>query len=168
MQEQLSFEINSGKLHITDPILEYIPTNFFSLWDLPCLNGKWLVKLKESNEGEYWGNRITDLIVYHDSYDEYNTNYKEINKIKDIGTDTGKCGIYDSSIYPKKDESEKFNNLNSKLLDESFINVMEKGVICETGFGAGMYDINLKFEKKHLMYINIVFINDEIRNKIKK
>lgn len=90
-----SFEIESGKVMISDPCYER------GTWCQGILNnvvkGKWNAYIKESDEKE-WGTRAAELIAVKDGYKLENLTGWNESGIH-VGVDSGQAGIYEDKYY---------------------------------------------------------------------
>jgi hypothetical protein len=175
-----SFEVESGKINITDPC--YKPGTWCGSFDLPAKNGKWLAHINYADYGE-WGIRAASLTVFHEELS--GSRWVAVSKDNvDCGVDSGQLGVFDSKYYQNneigKEQLEKANLSKDmieshrscgnedwyimccdKTLDDnkSAAGIIPFGVVSSTGFGDGNYDVALsKDDEGNIVQVVATFI----------
>ena len=145
----------------------------------PCYNRNTWCMTDQDNmlEGNYnyfvddindedWGNRIKSIEIIHENYERPKQwNYK--NDL--VGVDSGQAGIFCDTIYPKEEDTGKYNDLNSfygkccdaTLSKEQFGIIENSGIVSSSGYGDGQYTCFIQNnEQNKCIGVRIVFINE--------
>ena len=129
------------------------------------LPGAWGVEVKRTKS------RITELIVRHEDYPEC-----EISEFESghIAVDSGQCGFFDTDYYKEHQPDDDYNNpaswyrricditLDSKGWYNGWGTIDDKGVVSESGYGDGLYDLYIsKNTDGEIVGMRVVFIEEE-------
>lgn len=168
-----SFDVNSGKLMITDPC--YKRGTWCQGTVDNVMNGKWTGKMKITDDIAGWGNRVSELYAFH--YDYTTSEPNEECDFK-VGVDSGQAGIFDEALYPNGD-CGKFRDLDtfyvracnatlgsdyytrSKTAERTYGGTITEGVVSQSGFGDGGYTAYVSRKNEKVVAVKIVFISDE-------
>lgn len=159
-----TFEITSGRLHVTDPCYEDYDTELAAT--LPAVNGEWNAHIMLVKS---MGTRVAKLHARADSYSSgapYSS-YELLNQ--HIGVDSGQAGIYDykkfvENVGGEYDEPDTFYGKVCKTtLDENFAGTIDGfGVTSRSGYGDGGYECYVKRNSNGEVYeVMIDFINED-------
>ena len=180
---------NVGTINLSDKIIisdpgddrEYSGINK----DIPMKSGEYQAVIVQRDEGEY-GMCITALAVIHtDSIYEITSKTPNWELWSSTLVDSGMCGIFDDSIYPKsKYEGGTVGNpdsfygecVNIKLAEPQYGILKNKsGVVSISGYGEGNFDLYcISSDHKNIAFIidydvaNKWQIRDLIINSLKK
>ena len=150
-----NFEVESGKLRISDPCYDkdLDPTHATLLTEVA--NGSWKAEVIYSNEGT-WGTRCAGLIcqlktiptvTHNDTGWEYRT---------DISVDSGQAGIYDEKYYKHNgvviglhrvhseticDDDPWYSFNCDRTLSKKSAGVIPYGAVSSSGYGDGRYGV---------------------------
>lgn len=171
-----------SKVVVSDPCYE-IPT-----WCQEIINnvepGEYECDVEISNEGE-WGERISRLIITKN-----NSNHNWESYSKNIGVDSGQCGVFDFYTYRRNNyvpEMEIVERVNHKdwdystwekvneegekwygkiceytLCTEERHGGYDKGYVSSSGYGDGQYELFVtKNDNGEINGFKIVFIDNE-------
>ena len=168
------FKTSSDVLRITDPCYDK------KVWCTGLLNnckiGEWSGFLNYSDEGD-WGIRVAECIaisgdfsveeaqILLDSYIWENSNIS-------VGVDSGQCGIFEDSKYPKSktgeygDKHSFYGKCCDLTLSVKQGGVLDFGIVSSSGYGDGSYDcywcsFGLVSKPNEISAIKIVFISNE-------
>lgn len=132
-----NFNVNSGKLTISDPCYE---RGCICAATVNAKNGTWKAYIVHMNEGMF-GNRVSELIAIHSDYSspDYVAFHETIND--DIGVDSGQAGIFDdASFVGRTDENESwYEMICKKTLTKKGGGVVNGGCASQSGVGDGGY-----------------------------
>jgi hypothetical protein len=157
---EFSFEINSGKVHLTDPC--YKTTTWCGAYNIPAKNGKWYAI---PEDGESLGCIISAFTVYHEDH-----KLDEVTELLDydLGVDSGQFGIFDTSIY---DENTSYdapgfyrNCCDITLRYPSCGIIGDSGFVSSSGYGDGSYPGYGAFDKDNNLVkfcVRFVFSEDD-------
>jgi hypothetical protein len=124
-----------------------------------CKPGKWIADIKIKNEGTL-GKRVTELYVYHEKYMKKIV----INPWLSQGymcVNTGKIGIFDAEkLYETEPVLALENERFGKIIENHGI---PYGIVCQTGFGDGTYEIFTCVYKDRVIAVKIIFITERER-----
>jgi len=125
--------------------------------------GTWEVAVEE-RDIQLWGHRITGLRIKHKDYKSKMTN--ELLSPA-IGVDSGQCGFFDIDYFirhkeDKEEENRWYNRVCDKTLAKPFYGTIDgRGVVSESGYGDGAYDLYGRRNKKgELVELRVVFITE--------
>jgi len=165
------FNTESDILRITDPC--YDKTVWCSGILQNCNIGKWTSFIKYSDEKKF-GNRVSENIaIFGDESIENVLDIINNNSWKDsgidVGVDSGQCGIFDDSKYPKtKDEIGEWGDKSSfygNCCDITDTNELGGnlvfGVVSRTGFGDGSYVCLYSTKDDKINAVRIIFIQED-------
>ena len=157
-----TFEVKSGKLHISDPCYEYDENDKICVLTLKdVLNGKYIAKI--SIESKY--NDVESLTIYHEKYSEVEPNFL----MGTIGVDSGQAGIFDLKYY-EKNQGGEFGDLNSfyglacsLTLSKEQGGIMNyAGVVSSSGCGDGEYEVYVGANDiGEIVSVKIIFIEHD-------
>lgn len=157
-----TFEVKSGKIHISDPCYEYDENDKNCVMTLKdVLNGRYFAKI--SIEGKY--NDVESLTIHHEKYPEFEPNFL----MGTIGVDSGQAGIFDLKYYAENQCGE-FGDLKSfyglacsLTLSEEQGGIMENaGVVSTSGCGDGEYEVYVREnEIGKIVSVSIIFIEQD-------
>lgn len=168
-----TFEIKSGKMNVTDPC--YNTGTWCGAYDLDALNGKWhgyVNKCTVLKGREQEHERICELIALHES--ELNHGNWVLDEYE-IGVDSGQAGVFDSEIYPKKNDGEfqdptglSYDDMKGFYAKSAFLTLREeqcgildgRGIVSSAGWGDGGYNLFTKRKNGKLSGVKIVFIDE--------
>ena len=140
----------SGKVVVSDPCYDR------DVWcmqdDIAVKAGNYHVYVSYSDEKEF-GTRVAALAVVHtdhlDLLSDGHLNWNSVNG--SIGVDSGQCGIFDDSIYPRgtkaDEDAEVFDSFYQECCnitgseEQGGILKSGKGVVTSSGFGDGGYEL---------------------------
>jgi hypothetical protein len=183
-----SFELESGKLIVSDPAFEYKPEEHAAgskLWKLNLLidakPGKWHSFLLVRN---FEKDRNADLICFHES--EKREILTEIDTkgywsaMDEVGVDTGQVGIYDlkyyrdDNVFPDNinDEGKSRSrghihdfgelwyemNCNITMKPTDYAGIIPYGVVSSSGYGDGFYPVLERITDDVATAVRVVFI----------
>lgn len=164
------FNTESDVLRITDPCYDK------NVWCSGILNncniGEWTSFLKYSDE-KNWGIRVSEIMTFFGEV-SIETASDMISQCEwkdsgiDVGVDSGQCGIFDESKYPKtKEEIGEWGEEGSfygKCCDITFNDdkggVIDFGVVSCSGFGDGSYTCLYNMKDDKINAVRIIFINE--------
>ena len=162
-----TFNTESDELRITDPCYEKTVWCCGTLKN--CNIGEWTSFIKY-NEGD---NRVAEIITtfVNDSVDILDTieESKWIDSGIDVGVDSGQCGIFDDSKYPKtKEELGEWGDESSfygKCCDLTDTyekgGLLDFGAVSSSGYGDGSYTCLYAEKNDKISTIRIIFIPDD-------
>jgi len=148
--------IIKGNLIISDPC--YKRGTRCAIYNRRAKKGLWKAHITKS---DYY---IASLFVHHAQHniDINDDRFKLISK--NIGVDSGQCGIYSDEIYPYDSTGDYFdkNTFYGKVChiteerDWGIIN--EGGVVSESGAGDGSYPLYGIYHNRYLIGVKLVYI----------
>lgn len=152
-------QIKTDAIRITDPCYErgtwccgYIDDTKTGTWEVS-------IKTIDSSVGE--------LHMYHvDIKKETLKKSHWIEQEFTIGVDSGQCVVIDDDIYPIGDtgeygELDTFYGKCCDLIDNDGIGLMDRGVVCSSGYGDGTYTCYTLEEKGKTVGVKVIFIEHE-------
>ena len=168
-----SFEVHSGKMMVSDPC--YSPDTWCQGVLENVENGKWTSLIVKTDDTLGWGERVAELIVFHDSIEpfddimeDYFCAWEETDI--DVGVDSGMAGFYDLPKFKGAEEDRDWyddicnqmfhvNDLPPHHTNDGVI-VCGSGVVSTSGYGDGGYKCYI-FKNKNgkIDMAKIVFID---------
>lgn len=178
----MPWRCKSGVIRVSDPGYSYkIGVNRRGLNLATVIKnakkGDWLAKVKRYHPygvspgtGRYKG-AIAVLITYvrDTKLPKFKTNmWKEHRNTAPV--DSGQCGIFDNSSYPKGDTTGDYEDKESFYGKAAKITMSKKGygiinkmgVVAQSGWGDGSYPIYTLTEKKKIVAVAIEFIDPSL------
>ena len=158
----------SNKVLVSDPCYEYTGEHERYIAVLKNVKaGNWQFYTK------YDDNRISHLIVmYEDIKPEYVTWYQ---MGKEIGVDSGQCGIYDLKSVKDVIGKGKYDDLNTWYGKACSLTYNEEeheflgneidgiGAVSSAGWGDGTYNLSVAYENDEIVGIKIIYLyNDDL------
>jgi len=166
-----TFQTSSDVLRISDPCYDKKVWCTGTLKN--CKVGEWSAFIKYSFEGA-WGTRVAEIIaVFGDlsinGVDELlNISLWENSNIS-VGVDSGQCGIFDESKYPKGKSTGEYGDSKTfygKCCDLTLGHdqggVIDFGAVSGSGYGDGSYDCMIFNPANEISAVRIIFIPDEV------
>jgi len=154
-----TFEVESGKLMITDPCYE--PGTWCQGELREVHNGTWSARVIKNGEG-----RCAELVAECDvvSLSEA-SRFWEPQDI-DVGVDSGQAGIFDSEHFRSEADAigiEKswYSMCCDKTLGKMGAGVIPCGVVSSSGYGDGSYNCFIRKRKDKIVAVKIIFISEE-------
>lgn len=178
-KEEASFEITSGKIVAIDPC--YSKDDIENLGaSIEAENGKWYYNIDIEDQGAFWGTRVKELIIKHESFIN-KTSSSSLREMSyplwvmfcdDVCVDSGQCGFFDFIKY-QENQGGEYGDLNtfygqacSKTHDENNPEqyagtVMNFGAVSSSGFGDGAYEaFCIKNNDGKAIALKLVFISE--------
>lgn len=165
--------INLGeRVRVSDPCYD---DTVWCKTTMDVLPGEYFVDVTESDEGD-WGTRISSLFAIHKDY-KFSGLIWESDGV--IGVDSGQAGIFCESSYRNDSIEMKLPSVNFVLphmnipgdrwyekicrftLSEDQWGMYDTGVVSSTGFGDGMYPVEVARRDGNVIGIKITYISDE-------
>jgi len=158
-----------GELHISDPCYR---TNIWCAENVKLKPGTYHCFADIYDCGD-WGTRIGKLYIKHESVKTYSKeDFLVLELVSFVGVDSGQCGIFDKEYYEKyhNRETKEGDSLNTFWYDKVCKITLEKpmagtvdgkGVVSESGYGDGSYDVWKASYKNEWVYLEITYIEDE-------
>jgi len=113
--------------------------------DLAVRPGRYSASVIQSDEGE-WGWRVANLLLVHEDFADVKLfDWESVSK--EIGVDSGQCGIFDDSVYPQLNDETGveafYDECCAITLDDLPAGVLENGngVVTSSGYGDGCYEL---------------------------
>lgn len=162
-----AFTVTSNSLQVTDPCYD------LNVWCTARINnvknGKYLVDVIRQNQGQ-WGQRISELVIYHESVYDKRSRLKFRWKDSNIGVDSGQAGFFDYQSLANIKVNETldksfYNEMCEYTLDSDQVGCNDFGVVSASGFGDGVYSLYVAEQKGEVVAAKIIFIdenNDEM------
>ena len=172
------FEVESGSVMVSDPC--YKPGTWCQAKLDDVYNGKWKAWAIQRD------GRVAELIascmIVDDPYDIGETLIDpERKKPFDIGVDSGQCGIFDAKHYQQDSDivddpefdailgegttkhgvGDRWYNACCDITLEGGEGVIPFGVVCQSGYGDGSYDLYVEKHAGKIISIKIVFIGPD-------
>lgn len=169
------FDIESGSVFVTDPC--YSPGTWCQAKLDKVHNGKWSAWTIEKD------GRVAELIVscmIVDDPDDIIETLMDPVRLKpyDIGVDSGQCGIFDAEHYqcdediitdPEFDaqlshgdgKGDRWYNACCDITQSGGADTIPFGIVSESGYGDGSYDLFVEKHAGEIIAIKIVFIGPE-------
>jgi hypothetical protein len=154
------FKVQSNKLRISDPCYKKDEWAAGTIDDVKV--GEWEAHIKTV------GKRVAELSAYH--ADIKRTTLKKLKWVEqdiEVGVDSGQCGIFDEKFYPEEDPGEYGDNTTfygkccNLTLKNGGVGVLDFGVVSSSGYGDGAYMCSTLEEKKEVVGVKIVFIEED-------
>ena len=135
----------SGKVVVSDPCYDR------DVWcmkpDLPVLPGRYHVYAVYNDEKD-WSVRVAALLFRHEGCNQVPfRGWKDIDA--EIGVDSGQCGIFDDSIYPREkdhpDHKPFYEECCDITLTDGQAGILQsgKGAVSSSGYGDGSYNLSV-------------------------
>lgn len=134
-----TFEIESGKIIVSDPCYEDKGGNHWQALLENVLKGKWHALIEEDG-GSF---RVAQLIAIHSDYELDDMNWQEYPNR--IGVDSGQAGIYDLKYYADDScvGSDKIYHKETKRINKTRVRVVQHDfALMQTESGDLWYDAN--------------------------
>lgn len=156
-----SFEITSGKVHVSDPCY----TDLGSGKTVKVKNGKYDCYVEYSNDYFDW-ERVRSIEISLESGNDY-------IYINELTVDSGQMGIFEAKSYLNDsigevtDEMEIGDTPFYKIcchttLSEQQCGIVKNGLVSSSGYGDGSYPVYAKYNKDNeIVGIKVEFIEDE-------
>lgn len=162
---QFSFEVKSGKVHLTDPC--YDTKTVCGLYNVPAVNGTWYCSPYYNDEG-----RVAGFRAHAEGYEEIFPFELTPNSVFggpmgnfDFGVDSGQFGIFDAEIYEENGDygTPGFYNdcCDTTLTKDRCGVVRERGFVSNSGYGDGGYYAYGNLENGKLTSFWVEFICEE-------
>jgi hypothetical protein len=161
----LTFTVNSGKLQVTDPCYDMDVWCAYTLENVR--NGKYVADIKRENQG-VWGDRISELTIKHESVlSKKRLRFRRLDV--NIGVDSGQAGFFDHAYYNNIKINEQldstfYDQMCEFTLSADQVGSNEHGVVSSSGFGDGVYSLQVAEENGEVVAARIVFIDEESDN----
>ena len=148
---------------VSDPCYE--STNFYNRLLRNVKSGIYNC-IVASADFDWWGERTRSIVVMHNKYKATRKDWRLIGR---AGVDSGQMGIYDKEYFVSKDGDEKewyddkdtwYKNLCTKNeFDDRGVILDNKGVVCHSGYGDGIYNVYAIYNSKdEIVGIKVRFI----------
>ena len=157
------FNVKSGKLRVTDPAYD------LSVWCAATLdkvkNGVYHVNVDHENKG-VWGDRISQIEIYHDSVKTRLNRLKWHWRDSNIGVDSGQAGFFDYEEFRKVKDNEQldntfYNEMSEYTLSTDQYGANEFGAVSSSGYGDGVYSLHVAELNGEVVAARIVFIDED-------
>ncbi len=154
-----TFEIKSGSVYVTDPCYE--PGTWCQGLVKNVLCGKWKASVIIENTSLGWGNRVHELNVVHEAYEDIEIFMDKQTFV--VGVDAGVAGFFDSDKWVgRSSDEDEYSRLCEMTHDLEQAGCTDYGVISSSGFGDGAYDCFVgKNKEGKVVCMSIIFISDE-------
>lgn len=145
-----SFEVSSGKIHVSDPGYKYDTWCTCTLNNV--LNGKYFAEIIVADKSK-WGKRVAELIIRHENYLDAEIN--DAITFDGIGVDSGQAGFFDDDLYPRGKNTGEFEDTETfygkacaLTLSAQQAGILDNfGVVSRTGYGDGEYGLYFASEQ---------------------
>lgn len=155
-----SFTVVSGKLRVTDPCYG------MTVWCAHTLenvkNGEWFGSILEIDDRN-WGRRVKSLKIIHSTMvGNRRLRYHRLDV--NIGVDSGQAGFWDEQYFRSVKSDIEINEAfydeicNITLSNEFGGN--EFGVASSSGYGDGVYSLEVAEMNGEIVAANIIFIDE--------
>lgn len=150
-----TFNVVSGKVCLSDPC--YKVGTWCGKYNVPAMNGKWLVSYEEIDKTIY------SFTAHHEDIHKI---FYTADWINDLGVDSGQFGIFDASIYDGGgdfDEPGFYKDCCDATLSKANCGIIQgKGFVSSSGYGDGNYSaFALYSEEGELVSLNVVFVEED-------
>jgi len=146
-------------MRVSDPCYERDTWSAGTIEDVK--NGEWEAHIKTI------GKRVAELSAYHtDIKPSTLKKLKWFEQDFEVGVDSGQCGLFDDKFYPEGETGEYGDNsfygkCCSLTLKNGGVGVLDFGVVSSSGYGDGAYICSTLEEKREIVGVKIVFIEEE-------
>lgn len=156
-----SFLVTGEKIHVSDPCYDYPSTGAVTLSNV--LSGEYLATIILCDMGRC-GTHTAKLSINHGDYTKVLSEVFTGN----VAVDSGQAGFFDD-LYYQKNQGGEFGEIDSfyglacaLTLSKNYGGIMHnRGVVSETGFGDGSYDLFIgKNMEGKIVSASIIFIDD--------
>lgn len=152
------FKVQTNVIRVTDPSYDR------GTWCAGCIEdvktGTWEARIKTIDD------RVGELHAYHVDIKKETTKKPHwIEQEFEVGVDSGQCGFFEDDIYPVGDTGEygdedTFYGQCCELTEENGVGLMDRGVVCSSGYGDGSYTSYTLEEKGKVVGVKIIFIDE--------
>lgn len=160
-----TFNVVSNKLRVTDPCYD------MEIWCAHTLenvrNGKYTAIATRGNQGS-WGDRISELTIKHESVlNKKRLRFRRLDV--NIGVDSGQAGFFDYDYYNNVKLNEQldasfYNEMCEFTLSADQVGSNQNGVVSSSGFGDGVYSLQVAEENGEVVAARLIFIDEEADN----
>ncbi|XWV24803.1 hypothetical protein QJ856_gp0980 [Tupanvirus deep ocean] len=165
-----SFDVDSGKILISDPCYDFDISKYDTepdSWNLNLfldnvLNGQWDSWIVPDKETDRNAQLICANHNKHNNLDELllQKEWEVLDSI--ICVDSGQVGIYDLNYYGENNNNDEWYKINCNTTSNTHhgAGTIFHGVVSSSGYGDGMYDCHLLKIDGVVTAIRIIFIDD--------
>lgn len=166
--------LNLGTINLNGKVYAIDPCYSIDTWCMALIKnikkGKYHCFATQSDEGD-WGKRISELTIVHDEHKESIDSLMWEMTDFSIGVDSGQAGFFDEKYYEKyhkgadvddnAEDSQWYNRVCNITLNGDWCGTIDdKGVVSESGYGDGGYDVFAVYDDDSIVALKIVFISD--------
>jgi hypothetical protein len=160
-----AFRVKSGKLVVSDPC--YSPGTWCQGTLDNVRKGVWKALVEVSDEGN-WGQRVSTIIVHHESLGSVEAEDFTEKATFEVGVDSGQAGFWDAEYFcggqGEYDELGTFygDACTQTLRTKVGAGVMPGGCVSSSGYGDGGYECTyVKSTRGKVVAARVVFIEPE-------
>lgn len=141
-----SFEVNSGKIIISDP--GYHIEKIFE-----AMNGEWQADICTAKG--CFGENVAGVNLYNKEYGSMCPEF-----LGTFGVDSGQLGVYDSEEF-KEDDDEWYEKNSELSCSQEMCGLLKGGFVSSSGYGNGDYKVYCKRDFGLIVALEIVFIEED-------